>query len=239
MTRLGLIPALDLRGGRVVRLRTGDFAQETSYGDDPLALARAYQEEGAEALHLVDLDAARGAAAQDTLVGRVVEGTRLAVQVAGGVRDEATARRWLDLGAASVVMGTTAVREPALLAEIARAHPGRVQAALDVRGGAPAVAGWLESEAGLTIAELLRRWDAAPLAGVILTSIERDGTLAGPDLEVLRPARAATRHRLTYSGGIGDLRDLLAVAAAGADAAILGKSLLEGRFTYAEARSSL
>ncbi|MBO0744038.1 MAG: 1-(5-phosphoribosyl)-5-[(5-phosphoribosylamino)methylideneamino] imidazole-4-carboxamide isomerase [Candidatus Dormibacteraeota bacterium] len=239
MTRLGLIPALDLRGGQVVRLRTGDFAQETSYGDDPLALARAYEAAGAETLHLVDLDAARGAPAQDALVGQVVEGTGLAVQVAGGVRDEAAVRRWLDLGAASVVMGTTAVRQPALLAEISRAHPGRVQAALDVRGGAPAVAGWLESEAGLTVPDLLGLWDPAPLAGVILTSIERDGTLAGPDLEVLRLARAATRHRLTYSGGIGALPDLRAVAGAGADAAILGKSLLEGRFTYAEARSSL
>lgn len=223
----------------MVRLRTGDFAQETSYGDDPLARARSYEAAGAEVLHLVDLDAARGAPAQDRLVRRVVEGTRLAVQVAGGVRDEATARHWLDLGAASVVMGTTAVREPALLSQIALAHPGRVQAALDVRGGAPAVAGWLESEAGLTIPDLLRLWDAAPLAGVILTSIDRDGTLEGPDLEVLRMARAATRHRLTYSGGIGALQDLRAVAAAGADAAILGKSLLEGRFTYAEARSSL
>jgi len=234
-----LIPALDLRGGRVVRLRTGDFGQETSYGDDPLSLARAYEAAGAEALHLVDLDAARGAQAQDTLVRRVVEGTRLRVQVAGGVRDRAAVERWLELGAASVVMGTTAVRDPSLLEEIAREHSGRVQAALDVRGGAPAVAGWLETEAGLTVTGLLERWEAADLAGVIVTSIDRDGTLAGPDLEVLRQARAATRHRLTYSGGIGSLDDISAAADAGADTVILGKSLLEGRFTYAEARSSL
>lgn len=239
MTRPELIPALDLRGGRVVRLRTGDFAQETTYGDDPLTLARAYEAGGAESLHLVDLDAARGAPAQDMLVRQVIEGTGLAVQVAGGVRDEATARRWLELGAASVVMGTTAVREPALLAEVARAHPGRVQAALDVRGGTPAVAGWLESEAGLTVQDLLGLWGAPPLAGVILTSIDRDGTLAGPDLATLSLVRASTSHRLTYSGGIGALEDIVAVATAGADAAILGKSLLEGRFTYAEARSSL
>ncbi|MBO0702381.1 MAG: 1-(5-phosphoribosyl)-5-[(5-phosphoribosylamino)methylideneamino] imidazole-4-carboxamide isomerase [Candidatus Dormibacteraeota bacterium] len=234
-----LIPALDLRGGRVVRLRTGDFSDETSYGDDPLALARAYEAAGAEALHLVDLDAARGAVAQESLVRRVVEGTGLAVQVAGGVRDEAVARRWLETGAASVVMGTTAVREPELLAEIARTHPRRVQAALDARAGAPAVAGWLETATERTIPELLRLWDAAPLAGVIVTSIDRDGTLAGPDLEVLRLARRSTAHRLTYSGGIGTLEDVAAVAAAGADAVILGRSLLEGRFTYAEARSTL
>lgn len=234
-----LVPALDLRGGRVVRLRTGDFGQETRYGDDPLSLARGYEEAGAEALHLVDLDAARGAEAQDALVLRVVEGTRLAVQVAGGMRDEVAVRRWLDVGAASVVMGTTAVRDPGLLREIAAAHPGRVQAALDVRAGAPAVAGWLETEATLTIAGLLGRWEEAPLASVIVTSIDRDGTLAGPDLEVLRLARASTRHRLTYSGGIGSLEDLRAAAGTGADAVILGKSLLEGRFTFAEARSSL
>jgi phosphoribosylformimino-5-aminoimidazole carboxamide ribotide isomerase len=236
---LELIPALDLRGGRVVRLRTGDFGQETSYGDDPVSLARAYETAGAEVLHLVDLDAARGAPAQESLVRRVVEETRLAVQVAGGIRDEAAAGHWLDVGAASVVMGTTAVRDPGLLREIARAYPGRVQAALDLRGGAPAVAGWLETEATLTTANLLRRWEDAPLGGVIVTSIDRDGTLAGPDLEVLRRARASTRHRLTYSGGIGALEDLVAAADAGADAAILGKSLLEGRFTFAEARSSL
>ncbi len=234
-----LIPALDLRGGRVVRLRTGDFGQETSYGDDPLSLARGYEAGGAEALHLVDLDAARGEAAQDSLVRRVVEGTRLAVQVAGGVRDGSSVGHWLEVGAASVVMGTTAVRDPRLLREIAGAHPGRVQAALDVRGRVPAVAGWLETAADLTLPELLRRWEEAPLAGVIVTSIDRDGTLAGPDLEVLRLARGTTRHRLTYSGGVGSLEDLAAVADAGADAVILGKSLLEGRFTFAEARSSL
>lgn len=234
-----LIPALDLRGGRVVRLRTGDFGQETSYGDDPLSLALGYEAGGAASLHLVDLDAARGAAAQSTLVRRVVEGTRLAVQVAGGVRDEASAGHWLEIGAASVVMGTTAVRDPALLRDIAAAHPGRVQAALDVRGGAPAVAGWLETAATLTVPDLLHRWDEAPLAGVIVTSIDRDGTLEGPDLEVLRLARASSRHPLTYSGGIGSLDDLRAAAGAGADAVILGKSLLEGRFTFAEAQSSL
>lgn len=223
----------------MVRLRTGDFSQETRYGDDPLSLARDYAAAGAEALHVVDLDAARGGPAQEDLVRRVVEGSGLTVQVAGGVRDEAGAERWLEAGAASVVMGTTAVRDPALLGRIARAHPGRVQAALDVRAGVPAVSGWLETEAGLTIPDLLRAWEPAPLAGVIVTSVDRDGTLAGPDLDVLRLTRASTGHRLTYSGGIGALGDVAAVAEAGADAVILGRSLLEGRFTYAEARSTL
>jgi phosphoribosylformimino-5-aminoimidazole carboxamide ribotide isomerase len=229
-----VIPALDLRGGSVVRLRQGDFARERAYTADPLALVRAYAEAGATRLHLVDLDAARGGAHNRELVRRIVAEAGVQVQVAGGVRSQADARRWLDVGAAAVVMGTTAVRRPDLLAEIAGRLPEQVLAALDVRGERPAVAGWLEMEAA-TVPEVLRRWDPLPLGGVVVTSIDRDGTLEGPALDVLREARAETRHPLAYSGGVGQLGDLAAVAAAGADAVILGKSLLEGRFELSDA----
>ncbi|MFZ0216335.1 MAG: 1-(5-phosphoribosyl)-5-[(5-phosphoribosylamino)methylideneamino] imidazole-4-carboxamide isomerase [Candidatus Dormiibacterota bacterium] len=229
------MPALDLRGGRVVRLRTGDFAQETAYTSDPLPLALAYREAGATRLHVVDLDAARGAGDQRELVRRLVSETDLAVQVAGGVREEQDVERWLAAGAAGVVMGTTAVRAQQRLRDIAAAHPGRVQAALDVRAGTPAVAGWLEADTTFDVPGILGAWAGAALAGVILTSIDRDGTLAGPDIDVLAAARRATAFPLTYSGGIARVEDLAAVAAQGADAVILGKSLLEGRFTLREA----
>ena len=229
-----VIPALDLLHGRVVRLHRGDFERETAYTSDPVPLAREYAAAGARRLHVVDLDAARGSGDNRALVGRIVTESGLDVQVAGGIRDEDTARRWLAGGAATVVMGTTAVRDPDLLAAIAASHPGRIVAALDVRGGRPAVTGWLETET-VTVPELLRRWAPAALGGIVLTSIDRDGTFSGPDLESLASARTATRHHLTYSGGIAGLDDLALLAAAGADAAILGKSLLEGRIALRDA----
>jgi phosphoribosylformimino-5-aminoimidazole carboxamide ribotide isomerase len=156
--------------------------------------------------------------------------------VAGGVRSLADAERWLASGAAAVVMGTAAVRQPVLLAEVAAAHPARVLAALDVRGGRPAVTGW-SATADVSVPELLRQWEEAPLAGVIVTSVDRDGTLVGPDLRLLAVAQAASSHQLTYSGGTASLADLEALAAAGAGGVILGKSLLEGLIPLAEAFS--
>ncbi len=231
-----VIPSLDLRAGRVVRLLHGDFARQTAYAGDAMALASTYAEAGATRLHVVDLDAARGEAGNRALIERLVAGAGLEVQVAGGVRSRDDAARWLGAGAAAAVMGTTAVRDPEVLAAVAGEFPGRVLAALDVRAGRPAVSGWSAS-VNRTVADMLGAWAGALLGGVILTSIDRDGTLAGPDLAVLAEADAATRHPLTYSGGIGSLEHLEAVAEAGAAAVILGKSLLEGRFQIAEALS--
>ena len=148
--------------------------------------------------------------------------------MAGGVRSPEAVERWLAAGAAAVVMGTVAVREPATLAAVSKAHPGRVMAALDVLAGRPAVDGWQGVEER-TVKETLALWAEARVAGVIVTSVDRDGTLAGPDLELLHEAVASTDHPVTYSGGIASLDHLRAVAESGADAAIVGKSLLEGR----------
>lgn len=233
-----IVPALDLRGGRVVRLgEHGDFGSERAYADGPdasVALARRYVEAGAGRLHVVDLDAARGSGDNRGVVARLVEEAGAEVQVSGGVRSAEAAARWLDAGAGAVVMGTAAVREPALLAAVAAAHPGRVLAALDVRDGRPAVAGWGEVT-GLTVDEALARWKDAPVAGVVVTSIDRDGTLGGPDMALLARVLRGTSRPVTYSGGVGSLADLRAVAAAGAAAVILGRSLLEGLVPLAEA----
>ena len=229
-----MIPALDLRGGGVVRLRRGDFERETAYGSDAVERARAYAAAGARRLHVVDLDAARGSGDNRALVERIVGEVGVEVQVAGGVRSLEDARRWLGSGAAAAVMGTVAVREPGTLVEVAATLPGRVLAALDVRGGRPAVGGWLATEER-SVAATLELWSEAPLAGVVVTSVDRDGTLAGPDLGLLAAALAATGHALTYSGGVASLDDLEAVAASGARGAILGRSLLEGRFSLAAA----
>jgi phosphoribosylformimino-5-aminoimidazole carboxamide ribotide isomerase len=233
-----IVPALDLRGGRVVRLgEHGDFGRERAYAAGPdaaVALARRYVEAGAVRLHVVDLDAARGSGDNRGLVARLVAEAGAEVQVSGGVRSAEAAARWLDAGAGAVVMGTAAVRDPALLAAVAAAHPGRVLAALDVRAGRPAVTGWGELT-GLTVAEALTSWADAAVAGIVVTSIDRDGTLGGPDLALLSEVLRRTSRPVTYSGGIGSLADLRTVAAAGASAVILGRSLLEGLVPLAEA----
>jgi phosphoribosylformimino-5-aminoimidazole carboxamide ribotide isomerase len=234
-----VLPSLDLTGGRAVRLLRGDLAQQKSYAPDPdavVALAGRLSAAGARRLHVVDLDAATGLGDNRPLVERLVAEAGLEVQVAGGVRSEEDAARWLESGAAAVVMGTTAVRQPETLAAVADAHRGRVLAALDVRGGRPAVTGWSAVEE-TSVAAVLDRWEELPLEGVILTSVDRDGTLAGPDLELLALGRRTTRHRLTYSGGVASLADLDALAGAGATAVILGKSLLEGLIPLSDALS--
>jgi phosphoribosylformimino-5-aminoimidazole carboxamide ribotide isomerase len=231
-----VIPALDLRGGTVVRLLKGDFARETVYTADAMERAREYAGAGARRLHVVDLDAARGSGDNRALVERIVAEVGVEVQVAGGVRSLEDVARWLDAGAVAAVMGTVAVRQPGALVTVAETHPGRVLAALDVRAGRVAVAGWTAVD-DRTVQRTLALWAEAPLAGIIVTSIDRDGTLSGPDLDLLGQALAATRHPVTYSGGIASLDDLRAVAESGAQGAILGKSLLEGRVELSTALS--
>ena len=229
-----VIPAIDVLGGRCVRLRRGDYAQPTVYSDDPVDVAGSFADAGAERIHVVDLDAARGLGDNRSLIMSIVLRDGLDVQVAGGVRTEDQLARFLAAGAHSVVMGTAAVREPRLLEQCARNHPGRVLAALDVRGDQPSVHGWTESEP-LQLGVVLRRWDALALAGVILTSIERDGTLEGPDLDTLARVRGMTSLPVQYSGGIASVDEIRAVAGAGASAVILGKALYEGRVKLEEA----
>ena len=233
-----VLPALDLLAGRVVRLgEHGDFDRPTSYADETdqvVRLARRYVVAGARRLHVVDLDAARGSGHNGPMVQRLVDEAGAEVQVAGGVRSASEVERWLDHGAAAVVMGTAAVRYPTLLIRVAATHPGRVLAALDVSNGRPAVGGWSEL-AELSVGHVLSRWREAGLAGVIVTSVDRDGTLLGPDLSLLSETLAATRFPVTYSGGVASLDDLRAVARAGAAGVILGRSLLEGRIRLDEA----
>ncbi len=232
---MDVIPAIDIRGGRAVRLTEGDFKSETVYGDDPLAIAHRHRQAGAKRVHVVDLDAALGRSANNReIVSRIVAEAGVAVQVAGGVRDEAIAAEWIDAGAAAIVMGTAAIRDPDLFAEAANAHPGKVMGALDLRGGTPQVSGWTASES-VELRELLKSWGSLPLAGIILTVVERDGTFAGPDLESLRQTVAATRHKVIYAGGIANLDDVRAVARAGASGVIIGKAIYEGRIDLAAA----
>jgi phosphoribosylformimino-5-aminoimidazole carboxamide ribotide isomerase len=229
-----VIPAIDLFGGRCVRLVKGDYKLPTVYSDDPLEVVDEFVEAGAVRLHVVDLDAARGSGDNKAVIESILRRSSVEVQVAGGVRSGEAVDAWLSAGAHDVVMGTAAVRDPRLLERCARRHPGRVLTALDVRDEKAAVSGWTETEP-VMIGSLLARWDRLPLAGVIVTCIDRDGTLSGPDLVTLSRVRSMTSLPVHYSGGVSSLDDIARVAAAGAHAVILGKALYEGRITLEDA----
>jgi phosphoribosylformimino-5-aminoimidazole carboxamide ribotide isomerase len=229
-----VIPAVDILGGRCVRLLKGDFQHPTVYSDDPLDVVAEFATAGAQHVHVVDLDAARGSGDNKNLIESILKRRDIKVQVAGGIRTAEAVESWMRVGAHAVVMGTAAVRDPRLLDRCARSHPGRVLAALDVRDEKAAVSGWTETEP-VMMGSLLGRWDGLPLGGVILTCIDRDGTLSGPDLKTLAKARSMTGLGLYYSGGISSLEDIKLVGAAGAEAVIFGKALYEGRFTLEEA----
>jgi phosphoribosylformimino-5-aminoimidazole carboxamide ribotide isomerase len=229
-----VIPAIDILGGRCVRLVRGDFEHPKVYSDAPAEVAAEFAAAGAERIHVVDLDAARGSGDNKSVIQAILESQDIQVQVAGGIRTAETVNAWLGDGAHAVVMGTAAVRNPRLLERCALKHPAQVLAALDVRNDQAAVSGWTETEP-VMIGSLLGRWDNLPLAGVVLTSIDKDGTLGGPDLKTLARARSMTSLPLHYSGGVTSLDDIKKVAAAGAQAVILGKALYEGRITLEQA----
>ena len=170
------------------------------------------------------------------VIDRILQIAQVEVQVAGGIRSEEAVKRLLDAGAHSVVMATAAIRDPHLFEKCAFAHPGKVLGAVDVREDKVAIAGWLDTDPVAPKA-LLGRWADLPLGGVILTCIDRDGTMTGPDLQTLQRVRKMTRFELQYSGGIASLDDLRRVGAAGAQAAILGKALYEGKLTLEQALS--
>jgi phosphoribosylformimino-5-aminoimidazole carboxamide ribotide isomerase len=228
-------PAIDLRGGRCVRLVQGDFARETVFGDDPVAMARRWQADGADRLHLVDLDGARtGRAANLEAIAAILAATGLPCQVGGGVRDEAAIEALLQAGAARVVVGTRAIRDPAWFLAQVRAHPGRLCLGLDARDGLVAAEGW-EQGSTVTAVELARRFEGEPLAAVIATDIAVDGTLAGPSYATLAELQRAVKLPIVASGGIASAADVARLAATGVSGCILGRALYENRLTVAEA----
>ncbi len=229
-----VIPAIDILEGHCVRLWQGDFQQSTTYSDDPPSLSVDFARAGAQRIHVVDLDAARSSGENRAVVQAVISSSTLSVQVAGGIRSEEQVEAWLALGATAVVMGTAAVRDPELLERCANKHAGQVMVALDIREGRPAVSGWVETES-MDVPELIARWNPLPLAGLVLTVTERDGTMTGPDLDMLDRVRRLTRLPIQYSGGISSLEDLRLVREADVFGVILGRSLYEGRISLEEA----
>jgi phosphoribosylformimino-5-aminoimidazole carboxamide ribotide isomerase len=236
-----IIPAIDLRAGGVVRLAQGDYARETRYPVEPLELARAYAATGARWLHVVDLDGARAGTLENLRTIEALAGTPLRIQAGGGVRDEDGVHRLFDAGVARVVVGSVAVSAPGSVEQwLSRHGADRICVALDTRADAQGgwtlpVKGWTESS-DASLDELAARYARAGARHLLCTDIARDGMLSGPNLDLYAHLQQLVPGFLVQaSGGVRNVTDLHALRAAGAAAAILGRSLLEGRLTLAEA----
>ena len=236
-----VVPAIDIRHGRVVRLHQGRPEEETAYGDDPAAAARRWEAEGAERLHLVDLDAAIDGRPQAEAVATVVGAVGIPVEVGGGLRTLDTARRYRDAGVERLIFGTAAVTAPEVVEEAAALWPEAVAVAIDARAGRVTVSGWTEDTA-IDALELAARAKGWGISRVQYTDVTRDGTLAGPNLEAIEEMARQSGLRVTAAGGISTLDDLArlsVLAEIGVDEVISGKALYDGRFTLAEARAAL
>lgn len=228
-------PAIDLRGGKCVRLKQGDYQRETIYGDDPAAMARRWVGEGATCLHLVDLDGARdGSNANFAAVQAIVSAIDVPCELGGGIRDEATIDRMLALGLSRLVVGTRALKEPDWFRAMCQKHPGRLALGLDAKGGLVATDGWLQTSSTRAI-DLARQFAAEPLAAIVYTDIARDGMLQGPNLEAMAEMNAAVEIDVIASGGVTTADDVRQLAQLGLAGCIVGRALYEDTLSLADA----
>lgn len=237
-----LYPAIDIRGGQAVRLLQGDYERETTYDADPADAAKRWASEGAEFLHVVDLDGAKaGAPRNQESIHRIATAIECPIQVGGGLRSPKAVREVLDAGADRVVIGTAALRDPEFLDEMVALHGERVVVSVDARDGRVALEGW--TEAGKeTVVEAVAALGERGVGRFLCTAIEVDGTMEGPDIKQLNEIAAATEARVIASGGVGELSHLESLASsvpANVEGAIVGRALYEQRFTVAEAIAAL
>ena len=237
-----VIPAVDIRGGRSVRLLRGERGTETVYGDDPISTALEWHRQGAEWLHIVDLDGAFGEEnANRHVVVEILKKLEIPVQVGGGVRTFEDFRSLVSSGAERVVIGTAAIEDPAMVMEALRMAPERVVIGVDVRRGRVAVRGW-EVESGELPREFGRQWKDKGVSTFLFTDIQRDGALEGPNIDALRDFCSGIGTGVIASGGVAQLEDLQRLSDlgnAGVEAAIVGKALYERKFTLAEAMAAV
>ncbi len=238
-----LYPAIDILGGKAVRLLQGEYDQETVYDDDPVDAARRWADGGAEWIHVVDLDGAKaGRPVNLDAVRRVADAVACPIEVGGGLRDAESAAAVLAAGAARVVVGTAALRDPDCLSVLIETHgPERVVVSVDARGGSVSLAGWTESS-GVDVSDAVAELTGRGVARFLFTPIEVDGTMEGPNLAELSRVAAATTASVIASGGVGTLdhlKDLAATAPANVEGVIVGRALYEGRFTVPEGIAAL
>lgn len=233
-----LFPAIDLKNGFCVRLEQGDMARATIFHRDPAEQARSFVAQGFDYLHVVDLDGAfAGRPMNAAAVDRVLAAVKIPLQLGGGIRDRATVEKWLGNGVARVIIGTAAVRDPALVKEAAKRYPGRIAVGLDARDGKVAVEGWAQT-AELSALDLARRFEDAGVAALIYTDVARDGMLKGLNLEATLALADAVAIPVIASGGLASLDDVRALLAPRANklaGAIVGRALYDGRLDAAAA----
>ncbi len=235
MTAMRVWPAIDLRGGKCVRLRQGDYQRETVYGDDPTAMARRWIGQGATCLHLVDLDGARdGCTANYEAIRRIILSVDVPCELGGGIRDEATIAKYLKLGLSQLVVGTRALKEPDWFHLMCRQFPKQLALGIDAKGGLVATDGWLNTSTTSAI-ELARQFAAEPLAAIVYTDIARDGMLQGPNLAAMAEMKAAVDLPVIASGGVTSADDVRELSRIGLDGCIIGRALYEGTLTLADA----
>lgn len=235
-----LYPAIDLKDGNCVRLLRGDMEAATVFGEDPAAQARAFEQAGAQWLHLVDLNGAfAGHPVNAAAVEAILAAVSIPVQLGGGIRDMETIEAWLSRGLSRLILGTVAVENPALVREAAMAFPGKIAVGIDARGGRVATRGWAE-ETDLTASELARRFEDAGVAAIIYTDIDRDGAMGGPNIAATEALARAVSIPVIASGGVSSMQDLLALRATRVIAgAISGRALYDGAIDLAEALRAL
>lgn len=234
-TGVEIWPAIDLRGGKCVRLRQGDYAQETVFGDDPAAIARAWIEQGGKRLHLVDLDAAKdGSSANLASVRAIVGAVDAPCELGGGVRSEEKIAELVAIGLARLVVGTRALKDPGWFRQMCRKYPGRLVLGIDARDGMVATDGWLETSRTPAV-ELARQSAGEPLAAIVYTDIATDGMMAGPNVDAMAEMQSAVDVPVVASGGVTTLEDVRRLAGAGLAGCIIGRALYEGTIDLAAA----
>jgi phosphoribosylformimino-5-aminoimidazole carboxamide ribotide isomerase len=228
-------PAIDLRGGKCVRLRQGDYQQETVFAEDPAAVAKEFAEQGARHLHIVDLEGAReGLPVNLPSVQEILAAVDIECELGGGIRDEQSVCELLEFGLSRLVIGTSALVDPEWFRATCRRYPGKLVLGIDARNGRAATDGWLNTSEVEAI-ELARQFTQEPLAAIIYTDIASDGMLAGPNVEAMAEMQAAVDVPVIASGGVTTVDDVSRLAAAGLAGCIIGRALYEGTLTLTEA----
>jgi phosphoribosylformimino-5-aminoimidazole carboxamide ribotide isomerase len=228
-------PAIDLRGGKCVRLRQGDYQQETIFAESPAAVAQQFADQGAQQLHIVDLEGAReGLPVNLPSVQEILESVQIECELGGGIRDEQSVRELLDFGLSRLVIGTSALTNPEWFREACRQFPGRLVLGIDARDGRAATDGWLNTS-NVTAIDLARQFAAEPLAAIIYTDIATDGMMRGPNVAAMAEMQAAVNVPVIASGGVTTVEDVANLAAAGLAGCIIGRALYEGTLSLREA----
>jgi phosphoribosylformimino-5-aminoimidazole carboxamide ribotide isomerase len=228
-------PAIDLRGGKCVRLRQGDYQQETIFDDDPVAVARQFAAQGARHLHIVDLDGAReGLPVNLPVVQEILAVVDIECELGGGIRDEQSVQELLAFGLARLVIGTSALKEPEWFRDACRQFPGKLVLGIDAREGRVATDGWL-STSEVSATDLAMQFAGEQLAAIVYTDIATDGMLSGPNVAAMSAMQAAVRTPVIASGGVTTADDVARLAAAGLAGCIIGRALYEGTLTLADA----